>query len=157
MRIIRSAVILAFTLAITAAGVTNAATGPAPSGSWWAQPPITTCGLPAKYRIDGGKVVGIGSCAANLLKPAGSASLHVGDVLQVHMLTGGGQPLFPLPKSPDRHVLRLVTKTDGGATGAYRAVGPGTVVLMSSGPCLHLRTGRQTDGPCPVLKVTVVS
>lgn len=113
------------------------------------------CGIPVKYRIDSGEIVNLGNCAAMLLKPAGSATMRVGQFLDMHMLGDTAAPMYPLPQSPDGQILQLVSETDNGATGRYQAVGPGTVVLISNGLCLDVNSDSQTDGACPVLKLTV--
>jgi len=123
-----------------------------PPSQWWSRPGVYSCALPVDYRIDDGPVAGLGSCAAFLLNPPGTATLRVGQTLDLHASLG-----YPLPQSPDVHVLELVGTTDNGSSGSYEAVGPGTVVLMSKGLCLDTTSGKQTNGPCPVLKVTVTS
>ena len=84
-----------------------------------------------------------------LLKPARAAQMHVGQVLEMHITTEAatGEPIYPLPQSPDDKILRLVTQTDNGATGRYEAVGPGTIVLNSNGFCLNTNSDVETDGP----------
>ncbi len=137
----------------------RATASPQPSADstlpWWAEPGVTMCGLPARYRINDGEIDGAGNCAAMLLKPAGSAEMRVGQSLDIHMLGDSAAPIYPLPQSPDDYVLRLVSQSDNGATGRYEAVGPGTVVLMSNGFCLDSKSHVETNGPCPVLRLTV--
>ena len=129
---------------------------------WWASGiPPTTCAWPAVYRTAAVTREGLGGCAGVLLAPPAEVRLHVGEELDLHMTTGAAQgslgvPEYPLPTSPDAAVLRLVAVTDGGATGVYRAVGPGTLTLTSSGFCIHT-SGQERTGICPLLAVTVAA
>ena len=130
---------------------------------WWASGiPPTTCAWPAVYRTAAVTREGLGGCAGVLLDPPAAVGLRVGEELDLHMTTGAAlgslppAPEYPLPTSPDAAVLRLVATTDGGATGVYRAVAPGTVTLTSSGFCIH-KSGQETAGVCPLLAVTVAA
>jgi hypothetical protein len=154
--------------ALAAAGVLLVAIAAARSASpttspWWASGiPPTTCAWPAVYRTASVTREGLGGCAGILLDPPAEVRLHVGEELDLHMTTGAPQGSlppaseYPLPTSPDAAVLRLVAVADGGATGVYRAVGPGTVVLTSSGFCIH-ESGQETEGRCPLLAVAVTT
>ena len=125
------------------------------AAAWWYEAGVSACGIPVRYRIDGGQIVDLGSCAAFLGEPAASAEMRVGQDLDMHITTDTTGPIYPLPQSTDDSILRLVSQADNGATGSYQAVGSGTVVLMTNGLCMDTRDGVQTDGPCPVLTVTV--
>lgn len=94
-----------------------------------------------------------------LLKPAPLAQMHVGQVLEMHITTEAatGEPIYPLPQSPDDQILRFMAQADNGATGRYEAVGPGTIALKSNGLCLDSVSDVQTNGPCPVLTLTVTN
>ncbi len=130
---------------------------------WWASGiPPTTCAWPAVYRTAAVTREGLGGCAGVLLDPPANVRLHVGEELDLHLTTGAAlgslppAPEYPLPTSPDTAVLRLIAVTDGGATGVYRAAGPGTVTLTSGGFCIH-KSGQETEGVCPLLTVTVAA
>ena len=135
------------------------ASAPSPTtevaAAWWYETGVSASGIPVRYRIDGGQITDLGSCAADLGKPAASVEMRVAQVLDMHITTDTTGPIYPLPQSTDDSILRLVSQADNGATGSYQAVGSGTVVLMTNGLCMDTRDGVQTDGPCPVLTVTV--
>jgi Domain of unknown function (DUF4232) len=140
----------------------SAATGQ--TEPWWVWPPgggVTMCGVVARYRIDGGPPVSLGNCAGMLLTTPTRVMVHVGQEVDLHMTTdlpvGASPPVprYPLPPSPDDAVLQRFAVEDAGATGSYRAVAPGEVVLTTSGLCTDLKAGRQAYGACPVLDVTV--
>jgi Domain of unknown function (DUF4232) len=131
---------------------------------WWVWPPgggVTSCGVVALYRIDDGQPVALGNCAGMLLTTPTRVTIHVGQVVDLHMTTelpvGASPPVprYPLPPSPDDAVLQRFAVEDAGATGSYQAVAPGEVVLTTSGLCTDLKASRQTYGACPVLDVTV--
>lgn len=136
---------------------------PGTTSPWWASgTPPTTCAWPAVYRTATVTRGGLGGCAGVLLDPPAQVRLRAGEELDLHMTTGASQgslppaPEYPLPSSPDAAVLWLVSVTDEGATGVYRAVAPGTAVLTSSGFCIH-SSGQETEGECPLLAVTVAA
>lgn len=128
-----------------------------------ARPPPSACGWPALYRTASATDAGLGDCAALFFDPPDEVRLHVGEELDLHMTTetlAGSTapvPLYPLPASPDDRVLRLVSVSDAGATGAYRAIAPGVVTLSTNGWCFHLATNTEVTGTCPVVRVTVVA
>lgn len=88
-------------------------------------------------------------------------TVRVGQEIDLHITTDAptgaspGPPIYRLPGSPDDTVLRLIAQEDDGATGLYRAVASGDVVLTTAGYCLDNRTDEQSYGACPLLHVTV--
>lgn len=156
-----AAIVVAGSIAAVAIhAVARPATSP-----WWAGLsgiPPTTCAWPAVYRTASVTHAGLGACDGILLDPPAEVRLHVGEELDLHMpgTTAGSTsmgPPYPLPASPDARVLRLVSVSDAGATGAYRAIAPGVVTLSTNGWCWHSATDSETDGTCPVVRVTVVA
>lgn len=142
----------------------GAATSGAPgqTGTWWAWPPgVTTCGTPALYRIDGGQPVRTGDCAGMLFATPARVEVRVGQEIDLHTTTdtpdgtGVATPFYSLPSSPNDAILRAVARNDNGATVRFMAVAPGDVVLVTTGLCFDPASGRQTQGPCPVVDVTV--
>ena len=144
----------------TAGGSAIAPEGSSESSSWWSSG-VTFCGVPAKYRVDSGPAIAIGDCAELLLDPASTVTVHVGDELDLHVTTSASEaspsqePIYPTPTTAASTVLRLMAVTDAGATVTYRAIGPGTALLTTSGLCLHVADNQETKGSCPVLLVTV--
>jgi hypothetical protein len=135
---------------------------PGRAAAWWAWPAgATTCGAPALYRIGGGQPVRIGNCAAMLLMTPAPVEVRVGQEIDLHMTTGTpdapglAASLYPLPASPNDAILHAVAQADDGATGRFMAIAPGDVVLATTGLCTDPESGRQTNGACPVLAVTV--
>jgi hypothetical protein len=129
------------------------------NGPWWAWPcGVTSCGGLAVYRIDGGEPRLLGGCSGRFHDPPDAAIVRVGQMIELHMITNApvgaspGLPLFPLPPSPNERLLHLVASTDGGATGGYLALGPGNVVLDTSGCPPDWQT---LLGACPVLGITI--
>ncbi len=157
-------VLVAAVLLVGALIISVAAFRSAPATSpWWASgTPPTTCAWPAVYRTPTVARGGLGGCAGVLLDPPAEVRLRFGQELDLHMTTGALEeslppaPDYPLPWSPDVSVLRLVSVADGGATGVYRAVAAGRVVLTSAGFCIH-SSGQETHGECPLLAVTVAA
>lgn len=128
--------------------------------SWWAWPGVTTCGLAAEYRV-GLHVFGLGGCLEVLVDPDPTATLHVGEQIDIHVTTnapvGTAPPklIYPLPSLSSSDVLELIATSDSGATASYRAVGLGKVKLTTSGLCSA--GGDETRGSCPLLTVNVVA
>lgn len=128
--------------------------GPLPTNPWWFTDEVTTCGFPAIYRLDANaQGSGLGSCAMTLGYPARPIRMTVGDTIDLHMTQDsfGGPPVFPVPVSSDDAVLSLVT--EGLTDGTFRAVAPGTALLLSNGDC------GPGIGPwqCPVAVVEVAA
>ena len=100
-------------------------------------------------------------CAGLLVDPPAKLTLHVGQAVEVHMTVEAPDashppvPIDPLPTSTDPSVLGLVSQSADASAGAYRAERAGAAVLVSSGYCLHLPSQQETQGPCPVLAVSV--
>ncbi len=158
-----AAIVVAGSIAAVAAIHLVAAPATSP---WWAGPPgipPSACAWPAVYRTAAQAHEGLGACDGIFVDPPPEVRLHVGEELDLHMTTGAPPgsaappSLYPLPASPDVRVLRLVSVSDAGATGAYRAIAPGVVTLSTNGWCWHSATDSETDGTCPVVRVTVIA
>lgn len=138
--------------------VASASPGSSPSTAssdrWWVWPTgETTCAFPAVFRVDQGHPVSLGNCTGTLLTPAQLMTVPVGAEIDLHMSASS----YQLPTSPNNGVLRLSRTADDGATGQYLAVAPGEVTLSTSGSCTDSVSGDQSQGPCPVLEITVVA
>ena len=127
---------------------------PAPSATpWWPHTGITTCGSVAFYRI-GAQVVHLGNCAGLLLDPPETATLHIGQTLDLAVIPGFGASGS---LSSSSVVLRLVVTSNDGQTVTYRAEATGEALLTTTGAlCLNWRTDQETSGTCPLLAVSVV-
>jgi hypothetical protein len=111
--------------------------------------------------VNNGLPIAIGDCAALMLDPPSTLTVRVGDELDLHVTTSetdrspSVEPIYPTPTTAANSVLRLLAVTDAGATAAYRAIAAGTALLTTTGLCLHVTDDQETNGPCPVLLVTV--
>lgn len=124
---------------------------------WWAWPPgITTCGTPAINRVGDRTPSGLGSCAGFLVDPPDKVVVHVGQELDIHIVTDSTMRApYALPESPDPAILRDLGHDDP-TTGRYLAVAEGDVVLITAGLCLDVQTDRQSTRPCPLVAVMVL-
>jgi len=78
--------------------------------------------------------------------------MTVGERIDVHMAE-----YFSLPRSSDPAALAQTTVSPDGWTGAYRALGPGHVTLISARSwCVGLKIKNEVKRNCPVLAVTVL-
>src|SRR5215469_2746432 len=142
--------------AATRAGASASAAPPAirvaVTADWWTatidQAP--NCG-PAALLRHAGRVERLGDCAGLLVVPPASLTLTVGERIEVHIG-------FSLPHSSDPAVLAQTTVSPDGRTGAYQALSPGHVTLISARSwCVGLKIKNEVKGNCPVLAVTVLS
>ena len=104
-----------------------------------------------------GHVDGVGDCAGNLDIPAASATMSVGQRLDLRIVVDGSStPIFALPVPTNTHVLRLIHRSADGAGATYEAVGSGSTVLVSSrASCVDKKSHAQTLGTCVVVRVGV--
>jgi hypothetical protein len=129
-----------------------------PVGTWW-QSPIkgpTTCGIVAEVSVYG-RITRLGDCATLLVLPAPHFKIGVGATIDIHIATESPRPaaapIFALPV-PSNHDVKLVARSPGGATGEYRAVGPGTVTLASARARCISRSGKEIRG-CPLVHLQI--
>jgi hypothetical protein len=134
------------------------------SRPWWYQGGMVTCAPPAMVRVNG-HVTYVGSCAASLVIPAPKVTVHVGQLIDVHMLEEqagptGNQlvPLVPLPRSSRLSVLTPALIGSDRATATYEAIRPGHAALASQTSCTDMSHGTLHSfiGSCPIIEVTVI-
>jgi hypothetical protein len=132
------------------------------TGSWWKQTGTTTCGLPALVRV-AGHVMPVGNCAGSFWVPAEKVTLHVGEVIDVHMTqepAGASAsrlvPAYPLPHGLGSAVLKRIATSPDKATATYKAQHPGHVTLLTRASCLGPGLNAKVRDNCPVLSVTVI-
>lgn len=126
-----------------------------------APPGVSSCGPAAWIRADG-KAFGVGDCAADLLIPAQSVTVRVGQQIGVQMLEqeaspGSSRVLVPVYPLPHSTVLARTFVSSDQATATYTAVHPGHAALITKADCLPSGTLRSEPKVCPVIDVTVIS
>lgn len=130
---------------------------------WWQETGATSCGPPALIRVDG-HVRSVGACTGGFVIPAPKVTVHVGQKIDVHMLTEGAGPsgnklvpVWPLPHSSTSSVLMRAAVSTDKATGTFTARRPGHAMLVTThAQCYAPRTQEEIRGKCPVLEVTVL-
>jgi hypothetical protein len=138
--------------------------GPALRGWWGDDADHGYCIPPASYLLDG-KAYDLGNCMGLFPGPSANPqiiTLVVGEHFQVHMTLISAavpRPLNAVPTSSDPDVLEeeLVIDT---ATASYRAVSPGTALLMTTGSWCLVSTPSglvQGTSPCRVAEVHVAA
>jgi hypothetical protein len=132
--------------------------------SWWVGTGggVSSCGPPAVYRVNGGALHAVGSCAGILFIPPTHVTVAVGGEVDVHITeepsgpTGNHLvPIYPTPFSDDTSVLVPTSVADGGATESFIAVGSGAANVLTRAWCLVTQEQPDVDTTCPVLAVGV--
>ena len=131
---------------------------------WWVSHPGRTsnCGPAAEIRV-AAHVTALGGCVGLFVTPPRTATIHVGQELDVHMTqepSGSGTglvPFYPLPHSSSASVMTRIDVSADGSTASYRALQPGRIALLTKARCLVRGTRRISTAPwCPILDVTVI-
>ncbi|MGZ4241497.1 MAG: hypothetical protein ACXVQ7_07790 [Actinomycetota bacterium] len=122
------------------------------SKPWWFASGKQTCGTPAEYRLHG-KITYLGSCAGNLGDTAPTATLRIGQTLDL-LVTPGFWPV----RTSGAQVLRQIRVDTVNHVLTYKAISEGTELLSAVGICYHKSQGTSTlHDPCPLLNIEVTS
>jgi hypothetical protein len=142
------------TQAARASSPPAAATTPSTDDRTWLPGGASACGPAAYYRLGG--VVGLlGNCAGMMFDPPATLTLAVGQRLDIAMMVelDTGRPDLRPPTSQDEAIVKIVSTGTAGAT--FVATAPGRTLLISSRFCLHVASGNETTGPCPLVALVV--
>jgi hypothetical protein len=84
-----------------------------PWSPWWSTSGTSACGPPAEYRVDGSAAQPLGNCAGVFPFPPISASVRVGQEIDVHMTEDeSGSPGTPAPMTANSKVLMRSSLAD---------------------------------------------
>lgn len=135
---------------------------PSTRSAWWSGREDSYCTSPAAYRLHG-TVTWMGPCMGVFFDQPTPITMAVGDRLDLHLFAQApdGTPIYSVPGTTDGAIIDIAATADP-ATVTYLAKAPGTATLITFGQCIDVDPSAptgiagETNGPCPILQVTVV-